>query len=98
MGLADLPPVPITLGGVIDPAHAVGRDEDAAEILAALGSGESVSVPGERRHGKTVLSRIVEERARALGFTVVTRSLEGSRSIDEVAEALAHDLVVTPAS
>ena len=77
----------------VDPAHAVGRDAVAAEILAALRTGESVSVPGERRHGKTVLSRIVEVRARALGWTVVTRSLEGSRSIDEVTEALAHDLV-----
>ena len=93
MALEDLPPVPITLGGVIDPAHAVGRDADAAEILSALGTGESVSVPGERRHGKTVLSHVVEERARALGWIVVARSLEGSRSIDEVAEALAHDLV-----
>jgi hypothetical protein len=93
MALEDLPPVPITLGGVVDPAHAVGRDADADEILAALGAGESVSVPGERRHGKTVLSRVVEERARALGWIVVTRSLEGSRSIDEVVEALAHDLV-----
>ena len=93
MALEDLPPVPITLGGVIDPAHAVGRGADAAEILTALGSGESVSVAGERRHGKTVLSRIMEEQARALGWIVVTRSLEGSRSIGEVAEALAHDLV-----
>ena len=93
MALDDLPPVPITLGGVVDPAHAVGRDADAAEILAALMTGESVSVPGERRHGKTVLSHIVEERARRLGWTVVTRSLEGSRSIDEVTDALAHDLV-----
>jgi hypothetical protein len=40
-----------------------------------------------------VLSHIVEERARALGWIVVTRSLEGSRSIDEIAETLAHDLV-----
>ena len=93
MALEDLPPVPITLGGVVDPVHAVGREADADEILAVLGTGESVSVPGERRHGKTVLSHIVEERARALEWTVVTRSLEGSRSIDEVAEALAHDLV-----
>lgn len=93
MDLEDLPPVPITLGGVVDPMHAVGRDADADEILGVLRAGESVSVPGERRHGKTVLSRVVGERARALGWTVVTRSLEGSRSIDEVTEALAHDLV-----
>ncbi len=89
----DLPPVPITHGGVVDPAHAVGRDADVAEVLSALSGGESVALPGERRHGKTVLSRIVEERGQALGWTVVTRSVEGTTSVEEVTEELARDLV-----
>ena len=65
VGFEGLPPVPITHGGVVDPAHAVGRDADVVEVLGALSGGESVALPGERRHGKTVLSRIVEERGRA---------------------------------
>jgi len=89
----DLPPVPITHGGVIDPAHAVGRDAEVADVLATLSGGESVALPGERRHGKTVLSRIVEERGQALGWTVVTRSVEGTTSVEEVTEELARDLV-----
>ena len=86
-------PVPITHGGVVDPAHAVGRDTDVAEVLGVLSGGESVALPGERRHGKTVLSRIVEERGQALGWTVVTRSVEGTTSVEEVTEELARDLV-----
>ena len=93
MDLEDLPPVPITHGGVVDPENAVGRDADASDVLGALSVGESVTLPGERRHGKTVLSRIVEERGRALGWTVVTRSVEGTKSVDGVTEELAHDLV-----
>jgi hypothetical protein len=93
MEFEQLPPVPITHGGVVDPAHAVGRDTDVSEVVGALASGESVSLPGERRHGKTVLSRIVEERARARGWTVVTRSVEGTTSVEEVTEELARDLV-----
>lgn len=93
VGFEDLPPVPITHGGVVDPAHAVGRDADAADVLCALSGGESVALPGERRHGKTVLSRIVEERGHALDWTVVTRSVEGTRSVEEVTEELARDLL-----
>ena len=91
--LEDLPPVPITIGGVVDPQNAVGRDADVAHILSAVGGGTSVVLPGERRHGKTVLSRIVEERGQAAGWTVVTRSVEGTKSVSEVTESLAYDLV-----
>lgn len=89
----DLPAVPITLGGVVDPAHAVGRATDLSDVIGPLSTGASVTLPGERRHGKTVLSRMVEERARALGWTVVTRSVEGTKSVEDVTEELARDLI-----
>ena len=89
----DLPAIPINPGGVVDPPSIVGRDRELALVLEALSRGGGLVLTGERRHGKTSLSRLVEAEANGLGWTVVTRSVEGMRTVESVSEALATDLV-----
>jgi hypothetical protein len=89
----DRPAIPINPGGVVDPRNVVGRDDDLARVVRSLERGGGVVQPGERRHGKTSFSRLVEATARERGWTVVSRSVEGKKSVDSVTEALAVDLV-----
>jgi len=86
-------PIPINPGGTVDPAHVVGRQEDLAVVLTALGRGHGVSLTGERRHGKTAFSALVEREGRERGWTVISRSVEGTRTVDDVIAVLAGDLV-----
>jgi hypothetical protein len=88
-----LPPIPINPGGVVDPRNLVGRDDDAALVMRALERGGGIVLTGERRHGKSSLARLVEQRCREHGWTVVARSLEGMKTVDAVSGGLAADLV-----
>jgi hypothetical protein len=86
-------PIPINPGGLVDPDHLVGRQEDLASVIDTLERSHGVALTGERRHGKTAFSRGVEQGAHARGWTVITQSLEGTRSADEVMAVLARVLV-----
>jgi len=52
-----------------------------------------VALTGERRHGKTAFSMGVEREALARSWTVITQSLGGTRTADEVSTVLARVLV-----
>ena len=59
----------LVVGGVVPPDDVVGRLREAEEVLATLPTGGSVLV-GDRRHGKTSLSRLVQRSAAAQGAMV----------------------------
>ena len=84
--------IPINPGGIVDPMNIVGREAEIHCILGDLARGSGVHQPGERRHGKTSVSRAVQVRARERGWTVVQRSVEGMRTTDAVLEALTTGL------
>ncbi len=86
-------PIPIAVGSVIDPEFAIGRDRELAEIVEAFSDGDSVALTGERRHGKTVVASLVEREPRKQGWTVVSRSVEGIPSVEELTRELAAALV-----
>ena len=92
MGFEELAAIPINPGGIVDPTNIVGREEEIGAILGDLARGSGVHQPGERRHGKTSVSRAVQVRARERGWTVVQRSVEGMRTTDAVLEALTTGL------
>lgn len=84
----DVRPLPLTIGGPMDPDHVVGRDAAVKAIFGTLDS-TSVVLTGERRMGKTSLARVVERDARRDGWTVVWQSAEGFTTINQFTEALA---------
>lgn len=90
---AEPDPIPINPGGLVDPDHLVGRREDLASVIDTLERSHGVALTGERRHGKTAFSGGVEQEAYARGWTVITQSLEGTRTADEVMAVLARVLV-----
>ena len=80
-------PIALNLGGRVDPVDVVGRDVDVRMILQALSS-TGVIVTGPRRVGKTTLAGVVAHEAHERGWDVMEQSVEGFRSIAEVAAAL----------
>lgn len=83
-------PMTLVVGGVVPPDDVVGRLREAEEVLATLPTGGSVLV-GDRRHGKTSLSRLVQRSAAAQGAMVVAVSAE-RETYAEFITALASEL------
>lgn len=83
-------PMSLVVGGVVPPDDVVGRVREADEVLASLPSTGAVLV-GDRRHGKTSLSRLVQRTAAAQGAIVVAVSAERETYTEFVA-ALAAEL------
>ena len=80
----------LVVGGVVPPENVVGRVREQQEILASLPDGGAALV-GDRRHGKTSLSRLVAHTARRQGLTVISVSAE-RQSYAEFIAALAAEL------
>ena len=88
-------PIAVTLGGIPDLRDLVGRDELATEVAADLARGQGVLLTGDRRVGKTSVSRLVEARLREAGHHVVQVSAERvsfADFIDALADQLAKGL------
>lgn len=85
--MVEIRPIPVNPGGVLALEHIVGRDAACAEILGIL-EHRSVVLTGERRLGKTSLSRLLAHLAPDRGWTVVRFSTEGLGSLDELSETL----------
>lgn len=83
-------PMTLVVGGVVPPDDVVGRLREAEEVLATLPTGGSVLV-GDRRHGKTSLSRLVQRSAAAQGAMVVAVSAE-RETYAEFITAMASEL------
>jgi archaellum biogenesis ATPase FlaH len=84
-------PIAVTLGGIPDLRDLVGRDELATEVAADLARGQGVLLTGDRRVGKTSVSRLVEARLREAGHHVVQVSAERVSFADFI-DALAAQL------
>ncbi len=84
-------PIPLTLGGIPDLLDIIGRDGAANEIAQLLLAGQSVLLTGDRRMGKTCVSRVVEARLRKAGHRVVRVSAERA-SFQDFVDALAREI------
>ncbi|MBJ7386072.1 MAG: ATP-binding protein, partial [Mycolicibacterium sp.] len=80
----------LVVGGIVPPEDVVGRVREAGEVLASLPAAGAVLV-GDRRHGKTSLSRLVQRLAADRGAVVVAVSAERASYADFVA-ALTSEL------
>ena len=65
----------LVVGGVVPTEDVVGRVRESNEVLASLPHSGAVLV-GDRRHGKTSLSRLVQRLAADQGAVVVSVSAE----------------------
>ena len=65
----------LVVGGVVPTEDVVGRVRESNEVLASLPHSGAVLV-GDRRHGKTSLSRLVQRMAADQGAVVVSVSAE----------------------
>jgi hypothetical protein len=83
-------PMSLVVGGIVQPDDVVGRVRDAQAVIAALPDSGAVLV-GDRRHGKTSLSRVVQRDAARLGAVVIATSAERETYAEFVA-ALAAEL------
>jgi hypothetical protein len=80
----------LVVGGIVPPEDVVGRVREAGDVLASLPASGAVLV-GDRRHGKTSLSRLVQRLAADRGAVVVAVSAERASYADFVA-ALTSEL------
>ena len=80
----------LVVGGIVPPEDVVGRVREAGQVLASLPAAGAVLV-GDRRHGKTSLSRLVQRLAADRGAVVVAVSAERASYADFVA-ALTSEL------
>ena len=78
-------------GGIPDLADLVGRDEEVEAVLRSF-HGHGALLTGDRRHGKTCLTRLVEHASDRAGHHVVRVSAERA-SLDDFVEALADAFV-----
>jgi hypothetical protein len=86
----DLKSMSLVVGGVVQPENVVGRVRESAEVMASL-SGSGAVLVGDRRHGKTSLSRVVQRDAGMAGAVVVAASAE-RETYGEFVAALATEL------
>lgn len=84
-------PIPLNVGGPIDPAHMVGRDRELTRIFDAFAS-VGVVLTGERRLGKTSLAALVALEAHDRGWDVVRQSSEGFQTLSDFSAALVSRL------
>lgn len=83
-------PMSLVVGGIVQPDDVVGRIRDAEAVIGSLPDSGAVLV-GDRRHGKTSLSRVVQRDARRLGAVVIAASAE-RETYAEFVSALAAEL------
>ena len=79
----------LVVGGVVPPEDVVGRVRESAEVLSSLPNSGAVLV-GDRRHGKTSLSRLVQRLAAEQGAVVVSVSAERETYSDFVAALISE--------
>ena len=79
----------LVVGGVVPPEDVVGRVRESAEVLSSLPNSGAVLV-GDRRHGKTSLSRLVQRLAAEQGAAVVSVSAERETYSDFVAALISE--------
>lgn len=79
----------LVVGGVVPTEDVVGRVRESNEVLAALPHSGAVLV-GDRRHGKTSLSRLVQRMAIDAGAVVVSVSAERETYAEFVSALLAE--------
>lgn len=80
----------LVVGGIVQPENVVGRVRDVADVMDSLNGSGAVLV-GDRRHGKTSLSRVVQRDAKLAGAVVVAASAE-RETYGEFVAALATEL------
>jgi hypothetical protein len=80
----------LVVGGIVRPDDVVGRIRDAEAVAASLPHSGAVLV-GDRRHGKTSLSRVVQQNAARSGALVIATSAE-RETYGEFVAALAAEL------
>ncbi|MGL6234984.1 MAG: AAA family ATPase [Segniliparus sp.] len=91
MGLSrQLRPMPLVIGGIVALGDIVGREREVHEIVSSVPTGGVILV-GDRRHGKTSLTRLAHEAVRAAGHHAVQLSAERD-SYENFARALADAL------
>lgn len=83
-------PMSLVVGGIVRPEDVVGRFRDAEAVAASLPHSGAVLV-GDRRHGKTSLSRVVQQNVARAGAVVIAISAERETYADFVS-ALAAEL------
>lgn len=83
-------PMSLVVGGIVRPEDVVGRIRDAEAVAASLPHSGAVLV-GDRRHGKTSLSRVVQRNVARVGAVVIAISAERETYADFVS-ALAGEL------
>jgi hypothetical protein len=83
-------PMTLVVGGIVRPDDVVGRIRDAEAVAASLPHSGAVLV-GDRRHGKTSLSRVVQQNAARAGALVIATSAE-RETYGEFVAALAAEL------
>jgi hypothetical protein len=86
----------LVVGGVVPIEDVVGRVREADEVLASLPSTGAVLV-GDRRHGKTSLSRLVQRLAADRGAVVVAVSAERETYGEFVAALISELAKIDPA-
>lgn len=79
--------IPINPGGGLALEHIVGRNETRDEVLESLET-RSVVLTGERRMGKTSLSKLIEDTAPSEGWTVARLSVQGYKNLEQLTKAL----------
>lgn len=77
-------PMALVVGGIVPPDDVVGRYRAVEAVLSALPHSGAVLV-GDRRHGKTSLSRVVQHHVASRGATVIAASAERETYSDFVA-------------
>jgi hypothetical protein len=83
----------VVLGGIPDTDDIVGRDQQVSHVLASF-HGHGALLTGDRRHGKTSLTRLVEAASRDAGHHVVRLSAERTGFADFV-DALADEFAAS---
>lgn len=86
----DLRPMRVVPGGIPDLANLVGRERETQQVLRSL-AGHGCRLTGDRRYGKTSLTRLVEAECRASDRPVVRVSAE-RQSFGDFVSALADEL------
>jgi hypothetical protein len=89
-------PMSLVVGGVVPIEDVVGRVREADEILQSLPRTGAVLV-GDRRHGKTSLSRLVQRMAADQGALVIAVSAERETYGEFVAALISELAKIDPA-
>ncbi|CAA0127842.1 Uncharacterised protein [Mycolicibacterium vanbaalenii] len=86
----------LVVGGIVPTEDVVGRVRESTEVLASLPHSGAVLV-GDRRHGKTSLSRLVQRLAHQQGVAVLAVSAERETYAEFVSALIAELARLDPA-